>query len=405
MYNNLVNQNPMVNQFNGYMLQNPNRIPFQNNQLIGQNVHVMNNLNDLMQQHRTVQQNMGMYQNQLAQNTIPIPTNNNNINTKNSSNKSNNKPKTTNIIEEMLKPQKIVKDNKDIDSNYKVSKDNYKVDEKGRLIKKFKVTNAPYKNIIKDRIISKKVEDITEDDMLVHKSIKEIDANIERFNEELDTKQGEKEKINDELKIEFHIDNYDKHKKNFEYKESFIKNLAFEQNTFDENKQDYIDFYRQKQKEAEEGQKLCDQILHNIVDDGVINKNELPSEDSNNDQNIELDLKSIMSTIQTEDEPTNIKQKSSSKQKSGAKKENISKVPDKKSTKEPVAKKSSKEPVAKNKTTVSKTSIQPSNKSAPTKSAPTKNTPSKESSQPLQKKITISSSRSKQLNSNDVVKV
>lgn len=321
MYQNLASQNPLVNQFNGYMVQNPNMIPFQNNQLINNNPHVINNLNDLIQQHKLLQQNIPIYQqqyqnqqmsqmNQIPQiNHIPQMNQQTQINKLTQTNqkllttKTNNKMKYGNIIEEMLKPQKIVKDNKDVDSNYKVRKEIQKNSKKGKI--NIKMTNAPYKTIIKDKIINKKVEDVKQEDLLVHKSIREIDANREKFDKELEIKKQEKEQINDELKIEFHIDNYDKHKKKFEYKETFIRNLAYEENTFDENKQDVIEFYRKQQKEAEEGQKLCDQILHNLVDEGVISKDELPVETNDINSTSELDLKSIINNIQT-DEETNI---------------------------------------------------------------------------------------------------
>lgn len=302
MYTNLTSQNPILNQFNGYMTQNPSIIPFQNNQLINQNVHVMNNLNDFLQQHKVVQQNMGAYQQFVQPNMMPASINNDQNDNRNR--QKTTKSKSTNIIEEMLKPQKIVKNNKDIESNYSVLKDNYRLADDGQLKKKFKVTNAPYKNIIKDKIVTKGVDDISENDLLVHKSFKGIDDNREKFDQELALKENEKEKINDELKIEFHIDNYDKHKKNFEFKETFIRNLAYEEKIFDDNKQDCVDFYRQKQKEAEEGQEICDQILHNIVDDGVISKDELPTETS--DTTNELDLKSIINNIQT-DEAVSVK--------------------------------------------------------------------------------------------------
>ncbi len=81
-------------------------------------------------------------------------------------------------------------------------------------------------------------------------------------------------------------------KKNFEYNESFIKNLDYKEKTFDDNKQDFIEFYKKKQKEATEGQKLCDQILHNIIDDGVISKDELPMEISSKTNDIIIDQKS-----------------------------------------------------------------------------------------------------------------
>ncbi|XWV26528.1 hypothetical protein QJ857_gp0539 [Tupanvirus soda lake] len=335
MYQNLANNNPLLNQFNGYMSQNPNVIPFQNNQLINNNVHVMNNLNNYVQEHRMVQQNMPIYQqqflgqpqpnathmqqmNQIPQmnqmnqmNQIPQMNQMNQMSTQNmkKNNQTNSKKKNVNIIEEMLKPINITKikkegqGNKDVESNYKVRKDVQKNAKKGKI--NIKMTNAPYKNIIKDKIINKKVEDVTENDILVHKSIHGIDDDRDKFNTELKQKEDEKEKINDELKIEFNIENYDKHKKKFEFKETFIKNLAFEQNTFDESKQDYIEFYKQKQKEAEEGVKLCDQVLSNLVDEGIISKEELPTESPEAQNNGELDLKKIIGNIQTDETCSN----------------------------------------------------------------------------------------------------
>lgn len=270
MYHNLINQNPLLNQFNTYMSKNPNSIPFQNNHLINNNPHVINNLNDLIQQNRNIQQKIPIYQQQL----------NNSSDNQNIKKGQMNRLTTnnSNIIEEMLKPQKIVKDNKDVESNYKVRKD---IQERTKVKPDVEITNTPYKPIIRDKIVTKNPKDVTRDDFVVHKSIRQIDADIVKFNQDLRKKEAEKDKINDELKMEFHIDNYDKHKRKFEIKETFIKNLAFKANTFDENKQDYIEFYKNKQKEAEEGKKLCDQILHNIVDEGIISKDELPTDDLN----------------------------------------------------------------------------------------------------------------------------
>lgn len=316
MYQNLINQNPLINQFQGYMGQNPTFVPFQNNQLMSQNPHVMGNLNNLVQQQRILQHNMPMYQQQLsmAQNisnpntpqnisnsntisntTTNIPSNSSQTNKKNK----NSKNKGMNIIEEMLKPQIIVKDNKDVDSNYKKRET-----QQNKKIELEEITNAPYKIIIKDKIVTKKVNQVRHSDMLVHKATN-ADADKVKFTKDLKKKEIEVEKINDELKIEFNIDNYDKNKKKFDYKETFIKNLAYEQNTFDENKQDYIEFYKKKQKEAEEGQKLCDQILHNIVDEGIITKDELPSEVSEaGNTSADIDLKSIIDKLDLETSPS-----------------------------------------------------------------------------------------------------
>lgn len=264
--NNYANQNPLVNQFNRFNLNNPNNIPFQNNQLINNNVHVMNHLNNYVQNYRP-----GYYTtshiNNIQQQPEPLYYNN------------GQKKKNINIIEEMLKPQKISKNNNDVELSYtkrKLLQDELK---NGKFM--FALSNQPYKNILKDKIIQKNVEDITEDDIIVHKINKEIDANRKRFDEELQHKMEEKQKINYELEIEFHVDNYDRHKKNFEYKESFIKNLAYEENTIVDSKRDLIEFYREEQRKAEEGIKICDQIkiLLDMDKSGIINEDEIPDFD------------------------------------------------------------------------------------------------------------------------------
>lgn len=340
MYQNIANQNPLLMQFNGYRSQNINHTPFQSNQLINNNIHVMNHLSDNIQHHKNLQQNIHLYQqqlnpmnqsNQMSQlnqrnqlnqmgqmsqlnqmgqmnqlnqmgqmnqlNQMGQMSQLNQMNPLNQLNQSgtsknqstrqtisekkraqkNSGSKNMNIIEEMLKPQKIMKDNKDVETNFEKRNTIQSDAKKGKI--NIKITNTPYKNIIKDKIITKDVDKVELSDLLVHKSKKEIDADINKFNEDLHKKEDEKEKINDELQIEFNIDNYDKHKKKFEYNETFIRNLYFEENTFDESKQDYIDFYKKKQKEAEEGQKLCDHILRNIVDEGIVSKDELPTQE------------------------------------------------------------------------------------------------------------------------------
>lgn len=250
MYQNLAVQNPMVNKFNNYMTQNPNFVPFQNNELMNNNVHVMNNLNNNVQQYRNVRKN---------------------INPKHPH--STTKVTNEDIIKKILKPEKITKKNEDVKPNFFIRQKMMDEAKNGNI--GIKMTNAPYKNIIRDKIITKKVDDVKVDDLLVHKVTK-IDSNIDNFNTELSTRKTENDKLDDNLKIEFHIDNYDKHKNNYFHKESYIKNLSYEEKAFDENKQDYIEFYKKKQKEAEEGQKWCDKVLRDIVDEGIISKDELP---------------------------------------------------------------------------------------------------------------------------------
>jgi len=260
----LINTNPLINRFNGYATQNP--IPFQTNQLINQNPHVTNHLNDFIKQHNYVQHNVPAFQQQInnlrPEKSVRLPTNKKNNNKKN------------NIIQEMLKPQKIEKDNKDVAGNLKERENKQKNEE-------FTITNDPYKNIIKDKIIKKPWDQIKQSDLVVH-TVTEADKDKNKFDKEIRVKEEEKKKINKELKIEFHIDNYSNHKDSFEYNKSFIKNLAYDSKNFDENKDDYIEFYRKHQKEAEAGQELCDKILHDMVDSGLIKPEELPTNDTEN---------------------------------------------------------------------------------------------------------------------------
>jgi hypothetical protein len=328
----MIQNNPLISNFNGYMTQNPNTIPFQGNQLINENVHVMNNLNDFVQHHKSVQQNMGMYQQQLmaqqqqmnsqfqvnnqGQTNYQSQMNNQQMrgNPQSNSytasdsddnyrsqreNRSKSTGKKTNIIEEMLKPQKILKNNKDVKSNYSVRNDKQKNE-------KFELMNLPYKNIIRDKVIPKSKNDgkFDEKEFIVHKTKKGIDDNVEVFEKELKVKIDDKEKVNDELQIEFHIDKYETHKKNFEYKHSFIRTAAYEAKDFSENREDYIEFYRKHQKQVEDGLDLCDKIFKSIEDSGLIEPGELPTANLDDTktgaENIDLDLNKV---LQKDSEP------------------------------------------------------------------------------------------------------
>lgn len=240
--NSYLNQNPIVNRFTEYSAQN-NSVPFSKNDLINRNVNISSNLN---------------------QNKKP---NRNNMNLNN--------VKKTNIIDNILKPQKINKDNnKEVMMNYQI---NERERNPENIKKNYKMSNAPYKIIMKDKIVNKNVEDIKVEDIVVYKTNKKIDADINKFDTELNDKNNKLNMINEELKVEFDIDNYDKHKKKFEYKETFIRNLGFKQNTFNDSKSDYIEFYKKKQREAEEGKELCDKILREINSNSdIISKEELP---------------------------------------------------------------------------------------------------------------------------------
>lgn len=289
MYQGMITNNPLINNFNTYNMANPSQIPFQSNQLLNENIHVMNSLNDMVQQQRFGQQAMNTYSQLNSKDPYQerdksnVGNLNSNLNSNPNPNSKSSKNKNLNIIEEMMKPQKILKENKDVNPNFRAIQKEYEESQtKEGIQQKFKITNVPYKSIIRDKIITKDVYEIKAEDLIVHKTTN-VDRDSDIFNTEFDIKNIELDKINEEIKIDFHIDNYDKHKKKYDFKETFIKNLAFEANTCDENKQDYIEFYRKKQKEAEVGKEICDSVLHKLLDTGLIKPEELPSDFQDDD--------------------------------------------------------------------------------------------------------------------------
>lgn len=273
-YSNMANNNSLLNNFNMFNMSNPQQIPFHQNQMLNENIHVQNNLHSLIKQQKQLDQTMMSQNNNNNNPAIRDPyAQRNRPQTKNNPNSN----KKLNIIEEMMLPQKIVKENADVEPNFISRKNEYKYAKKNPEV--IKITNAPYKSIIKDKIISKSVKDIKEADLIVHK-VTNIDSDIDIFNTERKAKKINLRKINDEIKVDFHIDNYDKHKKKYDYKETFIRNLAFEAGTCDENKQDYIEFYTKRQKESIAGEELCDNVLHKLLESGLIKPEELPVEDT-----------------------------------------------------------------------------------------------------------------------------
>ena len=116
------------------------------------------------------------------------------------------------------------------------------------------VTNVAYKCIIRDRaeLEKKALTGIQENDLIVHKSIRSVDADIARFEQQMKEILEENEKINDSLSVEFGEDKRDMHKKKFEYKETFIRNMSYEEDTYDDTKKDFIEFYQNQKKQADD---------------------------------------------------------------------------------------------------------------------------------------------------------
>lgn len=261
MYQKFIDQNPILNRYNDYRSQNPDAtIPFQNNRLIHENFHVANSLNMLVNNHRTATGNFTMPTTTAASHNIPIQT----------------AIKNGNIIENLLRPTLVVRDNADVKSRYEKRYQEQEAAREGK--QNIRMTNTPYKNIITDErhsMAHKKVENFTLDDLLVHKTDKRFDADLEKFQQEFQEIDDKRAQENKQLEIDFHIDNYSTHKEKFEYSEAIVRNMACNQPGFDKNKEESIKFFKKLQKKAEKDKKLVDELLMSF-DDSIVGKNELP---------------------------------------------------------------------------------------------------------------------------------
>lgn len=221
-----VNQNPLLSRFHQY--RSTANVPFENNRLIQNDPRLMQ----------------------------PV--------TSSFANKSEN------VIEQILKPVEItnVRNNTDVKFNYDARKKLRDQNEK------IEYTDTMYKAIIKQPL-NKPLTEIEADDLIVHR-VSDVDKDIRIFTRDLENKKRSIQSENDALRIEYCEENYSKHKKAFEYNESFITNMAYEENLFDDNKKDCIEFYQKKQREQEEGKRACDQVLRDLMNRGLISEDEIP---------------------------------------------------------------------------------------------------------------------------------
>lgn len=256
----MADRNNLIKKFDNYSKNS--RVPFNNNNLINNNVHVKNNLNNLVKQKKMEKQS-GIQSGSQSGSQSGVQNS-----VKNSSNL-----KKTDIFDDTFKTQKIVKENQDVMPSFKQLLSEIADTKNGKY--KYTQTNKPYKPIIKDHIITKNINEISKEDFIVYKVNKKVDANINNFNIDLNKKNTEKKDIDRELEIEYDQENFLNHKETFSHKETFIKNLAYEENSYQDNKTDCIDFYKKKQRELEDGKKMCDEILKNIINDEFIDESEL----------------------------------------------------------------------------------------------------------------------------------
>jgi len=287
-YQNMISKNPLVNNFNTFQTNNSCKMPFESNSLIKENIHVMNHANYALQMQRMQQGNQVQMGNQrgIGQSgkTARDPFERRNLGGNPDPNGSGDDHmvpsanirggKGVNLIKEMLKPQKIAYNNKDVLPSVKSRKNENK--------KSIDPTNVPYKIIMTDRIgkiLEKKWKDVKEDDILVHKTT-EADKDSKRLTEERKAKKLKMKEINNELEVEYCLANMDKHKEKYEYNQTVIRNLAHEESKTDnDSRADYVEFYKKKLTEDERGQERSDSVLRKLIDTGIIRPEELPTMD------------------------------------------------------------------------------------------------------------------------------
>lgn len=237
MNTNPQHNNPLLNRFNDYRTKAINNIPFDNNNLIQSDIRIINNIAS------KINHNGGRSENK-------------------------------NIIKQMLKPVKVDQDNSDVMNRYEQREAIRKRAMEGDI--GIKPTNIAYKPIVKDEV-NKPIEEMTKEDLIVHRVVQGVDNDKKVLKKEFRAKNDIREKTNESLAIEFSIENYDRHKKAFEYNEAFIRNMAYEEKIFEDNKADCIEFYKRKQKEMEGNETLIDGVLRKLLDTGAISKDEIPS--------------------------------------------------------------------------------------------------------------------------------
>jgi hypothetical protein len=135
------------------------------------------------------------------------------------------------------------------------------------------IENKPYKNILKNEDYSRVIK--FGDDLVVHKV---SDKDKEGVIEALDKLKKDNNEIDIQNKVEYAPEKYNEHKKNFEYKKTYVSRLKHDAPGHGELKDDGIEFYKKEQEELEKGKNLRDDILKELVTNGLFNENEIPDE-------------------------------------------------------------------------------------------------------------------------------
>ena len=192
------------------------------------------------------------------------------------------------LYEHIIDPHKIEKTSKaEIDKDLNKINGMYAIEKTSQtndFIRELwkKRTNNPYKNVIKkeqfesnykkyykDDIFKKDISDKKE--LLVHKVIKDIDADELLLESDFELLNDILEKHNDELRSIYSVSNKNKFKKDFEYAQKYKYRLEYNPKDAEELK----DFYKKEQKKINKENKMLDEIIDILVEQEELSKDEI----------------------------------------------------------------------------------------------------------------------------------
>jgi hypothetical protein len=197
------------------------------------------------------------------------------------------------LSEYIIDPIKINKTSKDeiqnklhdIESNYivPVTRNTKFEDQSNAYLRELwkNRTNQPYKNVIKKEMFDKEYKKYYKDDifkrdinsrneLIVHKVIKNVDADEDLLEAEFLLIQEILEKHNGELKNIYSSSNENKYKKEFEYAQKYRYRLDYNPKDSEELK----DFYKKEQKKINKENKMLDQLIDMLVEGEDLSKEE-----------------------------------------------------------------------------------------------------------------------------------
>lgn len=128
-------------------------------------------------------------------------------------------------------------------------------------------TNDPYKIIIKDRY-DKNVKSTK--DLIVHtvteKDKKDVDKKFQEYRKNI-------EKHNNELKIIYSFDNESKNKEAFTYNVVYGNRAVYNPKDHTDMKNDQVKYYIEEQKKMDSDKKRIENIIEDIVNEGIFVEN------------------------------------------------------------------------------------------------------------------------------------